>query len=154
MDALDAIFTRRSTRKMRPEMPPKELVEKVIEAGRAAPSGGNNQTTHFIVITKKEVFADLAAIAEKAFAAMEVRPDTYRSLANAINASKRGGYIFHYHAPVLIVVANRKGRRWVPACSRVASTSRPLRYMKGAPSSETAPSRAARSCRRLTSPTP
>ncbi|MBO5998707.1 MAG: nitroreductase, partial [Lachnospiraceae bacterium] len=109
MDALDAIFTRRSTRKMRPEMPPKELVEKVIEAGRAAPSGGNNQTTHFIVITKKEVFADLAAIAEKAFAAMEVRPDTYRSLANAINASKRGGYIFHYHAPVLIVVANRKG---------------------------------------------
>ena len=38
MDALEAILTRRSTREMKPEMPARELLEKVIEAGRAAPT--------------------------------------------------------------------------------------------------------------------
>ena len=52
MEALEAIFTRRSTRKMSSEMPGRDLIEKVIEAGRFAPSGSNSQTTHFIVITK------------------------------------------------------------------------------------------------------
>ena len=109
MEALQAIQTRRSTRRMSDQMPPKELIEQVVEAGRMAPSGGNNQTTHMIVITNKTVLNDLAALAEKAFAVMEYGPDTYRSLRNSIMASKKGGYVFHYHAPVLIVTANRKG---------------------------------------------
>lgn len=109
MDAMEAIFTRRSTRRMKPELPPRELIEKVIEAGRTAPSGGNNQTTHLIVITKKSVLAELAAIVQSAFAAMEIGPDTYASLRNSVNASKKGGYVFHYGAPVLIVTANKKG---------------------------------------------
>ena len=95
---------------MSPQMPPKELIEKVIEAGRSAPSGSNSQLTHIIVITRKEVFADLAKIAEEAFAAMEAGPDTYVSLRNAINASKKGGYVFHYNAPVLLVIANNRER--------------------------------------------
>ena len=45
----------------------------------------------------------------EAFAAMEVTEDTYRSLAFAIRAAKRGGYVFHYHAPVLIIAANKRG---------------------------------------------
>ncbi|MBQ7057954.1 MAG: nitroreductase [Firmicutes bacterium] len=109
MDALEAIRTRRSTRRMDGAMPPKELIEQVIEAGRMAPSGGNNQSTHMIVITNKEVLGELARLAEKAFAAMEAGPDTYKSLRNSINASKKGGYVFYYGAPVLIVTANRKG---------------------------------------------
>ena len=43
MDALEAIFTRRSTRRMKPELPPRELIEKIVEAGRAAPSGSNQK---------------------------------------------------------------------------------------------------------------
>ncbi len=109
MDALEAIRTRRSTRKMSSEMPPKELIEQVIEAGRMAPSGGNNQTTHMIVITNKDVLKDLVRLAEKSFAAMEPQPDTYKSLRNSIMAAKKGGYVFHYNAPVLIITANRKG---------------------------------------------
>ena len=34
MDALEAILTRRSTRKYTEEIPDKELIKKVIEAGR------------------------------------------------------------------------------------------------------------------------
>ena len=59
MDAFEAILTRRSTRKYAAEVPEKELIEKVIEAGRYAPSGGNSQTTHFLVITDPEVLKDI-----------------------------------------------------------------------------------------------
>ena len=33
MDALEAIFTRRSTRRMKAELPPPELIQNIIEAG-------------------------------------------------------------------------------------------------------------------------
>ena len=33
----------------------------------------------------------------------------YEKNKNAINASKKGDYVFHYNAPVLIVTANKKG---------------------------------------------
>ena len=107
MNAMNAILTRRSTSKMKPDPLPKQLVGQVIEAGRAAPSGGNSQTTRFIVIERKETLAELAALVEKAFAAMELRPELYRSLQHSIMASKKGGYVFHYDAPVLIVTANK-----------------------------------------------
>ena len=91
------------------ELPSMALIEQVIEAGRHAPSGSNSQSTHLIVITKQSVLEELAALVQAAFAKMEVGPDTYVSLRNSILASKKGGYIFHYNAPVLIVTANRIG---------------------------------------------
>ena len=65
MDAMEAILTRRSTRKMKPDLPPRELIEKVIEAGRAAPSGSNSQTTHLIVITSRAVLSELVVTANR-----------------------------------------------------------------------------------------
>ena len=109
MDALDALFSRRSVRKMTAEMPEKELIEKVIEAGRVAPSGGNSQTTHFIVITKPEVLAELRELVQSEFAKMEAGPDTYASMRNSIRASKKGNYVYDYGAPLMIVTANKKG---------------------------------------------
>ena len=109
MDAMEAIFTRRSTRKIKPDMPPRELIERIIEAGRAAPSGCNSQTTHMLVITSKEILSELAAIVQDAFAAMEVGEDAYISLRHSVIAAKQGNYVFHYGAPVLIVTANKKG---------------------------------------------
>ena len=109
MDALEAILTRRSTRKYQAVLPENALIDKIIEAGRFAPSGGNNQTTHIIVITNAGILSELAWIVQTAFAKMEIRENLYASLKNSINASKHGGYIFHYNAPVLIVTANKKG---------------------------------------------
>ena len=109
MDALDAILTRRSTRRFAETMPDRALIERVIEAGRHAPSGSNSQTTHLIVLTAPDDLATLAGLVQAAFAHMEEGPDTYVSLKNSIRASKRGGYVFHYGAPVLVVVANRRG---------------------------------------------
>lgn len=108
MDIMEAIMTRRSTRRMKPDLPPRELIERVIEAGRAAPSGSNSQMTHFIVITKHTVLRELAELVQSEFAQMEAGEDTYVSLRNSIHASKTGSYVFHYNAPVLIVTANKK----------------------------------------------
>lgn len=107
MDALEAILTRRSTRNYRQDAVEAEKIEKILEAARQAPSGGNNQTNHFLVIRNPEVLRKLALMAEEAFAGMEITEDTYKSLKNSIVLSKRGGYVFYYNAPVMIVVANR-----------------------------------------------
>ena len=109
MEAMEALFTRRSTRQLLPEPPTKELLEKVVEAGRRAPSGSNSQSTHMIVITDPAVLADLATLVQQEFAQMEVQEDTYVTLKHSILASKKGSYVFHYNAPVLIVVANKQG---------------------------------------------
>ena len=109
MEAIEAILTRRSTRRMKPDMPPMELIKRVVEAGRAAPSGSNSQSTHMLVITARDVLSELAALVRRAFAAMEVGPDAYVSLRHSVSASRKGDYVFHYNAPVLIVTANRKG---------------------------------------------
>ena len=90
-------------------MPDRELIEKVIETGRYAPSGSNSQTTHFIVFTDKKILSELAETVKKEFSKMTAEEGTYVSLKHAINASKTGDYVFHYNAPVLVVVANKKG---------------------------------------------
>ncbi|MCR5737385.1 MAG: nitroreductase family protein [Eubacterium sp.] len=105
---LEFIKSRRSTRKYKDKEVEREKLEQVIEAGRYAPSGGNSQSTHFIVIKDQKILGELAKMVEQEFAKMEITPGLYRSLVNSINASKRGGYVFHYNAPVLIVTANLK----------------------------------------------
>ncbi len=109
MEAMEAILTRRSTRRMKPDPLPRELIEQVIGAGRAAPSGSNSQTTHFLVITDREILSELADLVRQAFAEMEVGPNAYVSLRHSVSAAKKGGYVFHYGAPVLVVTANRMG---------------------------------------------
>ena len=108
MDALEAILTRRSTRNFRPDAVEAEKIELILEAARQAPSGGNNQTNHFLVIRNPETLRKLAVMAEEAFAGMEITEDTYSSLKHSITLSKKGGYVFYYNAPMLIVVANRR----------------------------------------------
>lgn len=109
MEALDAILTRRSTRKFKNEIPTRALIEKVIEAGRYAPSGSNSQSTHFIVITDVDTLTTLKNLVKQEFSKMEVTEGTYVSIKNSINAAKSGQYEFHYGAPVFIVTANRRG---------------------------------------------
>lgn len=107
-DMLDFIKSRRSTRKFKDKMVPENMIEQVLEAGRYAPSGGNSQSTHFIVIEDKKILDKLAELARIEFAKMEVTADTYKSLVNSVNASKNGNYVFHYNCPVLIVTANKR----------------------------------------------
>ncbi|MBU4526332.1 MAG: nitroreductase family protein [Desulfomicrobium sp.] len=53
MELLDAIHTRRSIRKYLSKTVPEEMIEIILKAGMAAPSAGNQQPWHFIVITDR-----------------------------------------------------------------------------------------------------
>ena len=108
MDVFSCIATRHSTRKFKEEPVPQEVLDKVIEAGRQAPIGKHKNQSRFIVIRKKEVLQELIALVQQEFAKMEVTPENDDNFGGAIRAAKKGGYVFMYNAPVLIVVANKR----------------------------------------------
>ncbi len=108
MNTLEAIKTRRSTRKFSDRRVELEKLDKIVSAGRFAPSGGNSQTCHFIVVRRKKVLTKLAELAQIAFSKMEITEGMYKSIANSVRASKNGRYVFHYDPDALIIVANRK----------------------------------------------
>ena len=60
MDILDIIKSRRSIRKFKPDAIPKELLIKVLEAARWAPSWANTQCWEFIIVNDVEIKKKLA----------------------------------------------------------------------------------------------
>ncbi len=66
MQTWDAIRTRRHVRKyeQRP-IPPADL-DRILEAGRLAPSWSNEQARDFVVVTERERLAELAAASDGA----------------------------------------------------------------------------------------
>ena len=50
---INLLKSRRSIRAYKPDPIPDEFIQKIIEAARWAPSGGNSQPWEFIVIKKK-----------------------------------------------------------------------------------------------------
>lgn len=61
MELWEAIRTRRSIRKYRPDPVPRALLEKVLEAARLAPSAANRQPWHFHVVTDGDKRQELSA---------------------------------------------------------------------------------------------
>ncbi|KAF0221574.1 MAG: NADH dehydrogenase/nad(p)h [Geobacteraceae bacterium] len=55
MDALEAILTRRSIRTYKPQPIPEELITRMLEAAMSAPSAGNEQPWHFVVIKERQL---------------------------------------------------------------------------------------------------
>ena len=108
MNTLEAIKTRRSTRKFQQKAVEREKLEAIADAGRFGPTGGNCQSNHFFVISDASVIAKLKELVQSAFAKMELRDDLYKSLKNSITLSRKGNYSFCYNAPVLVVVACQK----------------------------------------------
>lgn len=64
MDALTALTTRRSVRKYKPDAVPRDLLEKIVDAGRLAPTARNVQPWEFVVVTDRAKRQRLAEIAE------------------------------------------------------------------------------------------
>ena len=62
MDALEAIFTRRSIRKFLPQAVSRAEIEDVLQAAMAAPSAGNAQPWLFLVIADKAKLARIPSI--------------------------------------------------------------------------------------------
>jgi len=118
-ELLTLIATRHSTRKFKPDIVAQDLLDKVIEAGRRAPSGKSRNQNHFLVIRDKDVLDKLVQLVQSEFAKMEITPENEANIGGAIKLSKKGNYVFKYNAPVLIVVANKKayGNNMADACA-------------------------------------
>ena len=61
MDVMEAIQKRRSIRKYRPDNIPEDVLERLLNALRLAPSGGNAQPWKFIVVRDKGVKLEVVA---------------------------------------------------------------------------------------------
>lgn len=54
-ETMDTLLNRRSCRKYKPDMVPKELLEQVVQAGMYAPSGRGQQAGMILAVTNKEL---------------------------------------------------------------------------------------------------
>jgi nitroreductase len=62
LEVLEAIKDRRSIRRYKPDPVPDELIEKILDAGRWAPSGGNIQPWSFIVVKDPKILGMLQKV--------------------------------------------------------------------------------------------
>lgn len=60
MDALEAIHGRRSIRQYTTQEIPEELTEKLLRASMSAPSAGNEQPWHFVIINDRSILYDIS----------------------------------------------------------------------------------------------
>jgi len=64
LEVFEAIQKRRSVRKYMDKEVPMELILKVLEAGRLAPSAHNSQPWHYIVVTDPEIKRKIAKVGD------------------------------------------------------------------------------------------
>ncbi len=118
MELFEAIKTRRSIRKYKNDSVPEEVIKKIIDAARWAPSAKNRQHWYFIIIKdkklKNEIGENWANFAKDYFrkkSQYELQEEFKNqskdfSGKNWIKASQNGSaYKYYYNAPILIAVA-------------------------------------------------
>jgi nitroreductase len=62
MDFYEVVRSRRSTRKFKEDRVPPESLDRILDAGRWAPSGSNLQPWRFVVVTDEDVKGKIAEI--------------------------------------------------------------------------------------------
>jgi len=60
MSLVDVVLSRRSVRRYEQKEIPKDVLDRILEAGRQAPSAMNRQPWHFIVLTDYEIKKELS----------------------------------------------------------------------------------------------
>lgn len=100
---LDLVKKRRSIRKLKPDMVPDELINKILEVARWAPSGANHQPWEFIVIKDRAVKDKIAAILLDSLRANQ-KLELTREKDQQHPASSRPVEALHFKdAPVFII---------------------------------------------------
>ena len=92
MDVFEAIRVRKSIRKYKSRPVEKEKLERVLEAGRLAPSTANRQPWHFVVVTEPSVRDELVVAHQ--------RDQFFKSTSHIMNA------------PVVIVACADRKKAW------------------------------------------
>ena len=85
-ELFEIIRTTRSMRRLKPDLVPRELIRKILEAGTCAPSGGNMQRWRFLLIADPEVKRKVGALYRRAWD--EIVAPRYRSGEPAPGSSR------------------------------------------------------------------
>ena len=98
----EAMYSQRSITRFKPDPVPKEAVERILEAATKAPSGGNRQPWHFLVITDRDLIARVGRIYREEWLGRmgtEAPPDE-------TPAYRAARYLTHHihEVPVLILI--------------------------------------------------
>ncbi len=89
MDFFDAVTTLRAIRHLRPDPVPDAVLRQILDAAICAPSGGNRQGWHFVVVRDGDTRARLGALYRECFAELLKMP-YYRDAAAAPPDSRAG----------------------------------------------------------------
>ncbi len=121
---LEIIYKRRAIRKYTERTVEAELIEKILDAGRMAPSAINKQPWHFYILRKPETIqafskaimssskmAMFKAGIKEAFHAI-THPGTFH-LKDGIEFFKANDPVFH-NAPLVIFITSSKSNDWAP----------------------------------------
>ena len=128
----EAIFTQRTIRRLKPDPIPESDLRDTLKAATRAPSGGNSQPWHFVVVTDERLRAEFAPLYREAwwakrhdsgFLGPEDIPPEYRA---AMRLADRIG-----EAPVIILLcATAKGvgpmTSTIPAAQNLLLAARAL----------------------------
>ena len=63
----EAMFTQRSTRRLKPDPIPVEDLRLILEAAVKAPNGGNHQVARFLVITDRDRIREFGRLYHEAW---------------------------------------------------------------------------------------
>jgi nitroreductase len=104
MDVIEALYTTRAMRRLKPDPIPPEVIARIVDAGIRAPAPGavDAQPWRFVVVTDRAVMAELGAVWRAArHAILEEMPNLY---ANAQQASSSQYLHDHFdEVPLLIL---------------------------------------------------
>jgi nitroreductase len=119
-ETLSIIYERRAVRQYKDRPVSKSIIEKILDAGRMAPSALNAQSWKFYVVTNKETIALFSKAITKIAAKEFIKTGPKRIIKTIINLfrfahglsfPKTTDHVF-YEAPVVIFITAPKENEW------------------------------------------
>lgn len=86
MDLIEALYTTRAMRRVKPDSIPQDVVQSMLDAAVRSPSGGNSQNWRWLTVTDRSTMEQLGRLYAEAW--MELNATLYKGVAEA--AAERG----------------------------------------------------------------
>lgn len=101
MDFAEIMRRRRMVRNYTDEPVPREVLERIVDRGRRAPSGGFSQGVRFVVVTEQDTRARIAELADEAkyVTGTGLEPWITRAPAHIVVAMREDDYHDRYTKP-------------------------------------------------------